>query len=52
MFSMKSGDLIYPYDITADDTNDISKYYKLTDSDQDTLPYRVPSQIRKNTSPD
>ena len=32
----ESGDLIYPYDITADDTNDISKYYKLTDSDQDT----------------
>ena len=31
-----SGDLIYPYDITADDANDISKYYKLTDSDQDT----------------
>lgn len=38
----ESGDLIYPYDITADDTNDISKYYKLTDSDQDTLTIQSP----------
>ena len=43
----ESGDLIYPYDITADDTNDISKYYKLTDSDQDTLTVQSPVTDQK-----
>ena len=43
----ESGDLIYPYDITADDTNDISKYYKLTDSDQDTLTIQSPVTDQK-----
>ena len=43
----ESGDLIYPYDVAAGDANDISKYYKLTDSDQDTLTIQSPVTDQK-----
>lgn len=43
----ESGDLIYPYDVTAGDANDISKYYKLTDSDKDTLTIQSPITDQK-----
>ena len=43
----ESGDLIYPYDITEDKADNISRYYSLTDSDQDIITVQSPITDQK-----
>lgn len=42
-----SGDLIYPYDTTEDNAENISSYYTLTDSDQEVLIVQSPLTAQK-----
>lgn len=43
----ESGDLIYPYDTTEDNAENISSYYTLTDSDQEVLIVQSPLTAQK-----